>query len=108
MVTTNQKLIADTCTHTHTIAESKHSAKYCHQISREEIKRRKEQIRTTKGNPKIIFKMVMLAYLTIITLKLNALNVSIRNHTVGKQIKNKSHIFSACKTPTSDLKTHTN
>ena len=48
----------------------------------------------------------MLGYLTIITLKLNALNVSIRNHTVGKQIKNKSHIFSACKTPTSDLKTH--
>ena len=73
------------------------------------MKRRKEQIRTTKDNLKIMFKNGDACILNNNYLKVKFTKYfNQKSYSGYKQINNKSHIFSACKTPTSDLKTHTN
>ena len=46
-------------------------------------------------------------YISIITLKVNGLNVPTKRHRVAEWIQNKTHIYAVYKRPTSDLGTHT-
>ena len=44
--------------------------------------------------------------ISIITLNVNDLNAPTKRHRLTKGYKNKTHIYSVYKKPTSDLKTH--
>ena len=47
------------------------------------------------------------AYILIITLNVNGLNVPTKRHRLNDQIQNKIHIYATYKRPTSDPETHT-
>ena len=78
-VITKQKPIVNT--HKIKRNEYKHNTKECHQITKEESKRRGKQKRgTTKNTQKTINKMSISTNLYTVTLKTNRLNSSIKRN----------------------------
>ena len=51
--------------------------------------------------------MVIGTYITITTLNVNGLNAPIKRKRLAEWIKNKTHIYTVYRRPTSDLGTHT-
>ena len=51
--------------------------------------------------------MAIRIYITIITLNVNGLNAPTKRHRLTEWIKNRTHIYTVYKRPTSDLGTHT-
>ena len=50
--------------------------------------------------------MAIEAYISIITLNVNGLNAPTKRHRLVDGYKNKTHIYTVYKKPTSDLKSH--
>ena len=50
--------------------------------------------------------MAIGTYISIIILKVNGLNTPTKRHRLAEWIKNKTHIFTVYKKPTSGLKTY--
>ena len=51
--------------------------------------------------------MVIVTYISIITLNVNGLNAPNKRHRLAEWIQNKIHVYAVYKRPTSDLQTHT-
>ena len=66
---------------THKKKQSKHNTKDRQQITREDNKRN-----VRKKRPKIIEKMAISTYLSIITLNVNGLNIPTKRHRLAKEI----------------------
>ena len=63
--------------------------------------------KTHKNKPKTIKKMVIGTYISIITLNVNGLNAPTKDIDWLNGYKNKTHIYTVYKRPTSDLVTYT-
>ena len=81
--------------------DSKHSTIQTHQHIRQQENR--EITENNKNNKKIINKMAVTKYLSIITLNVNGLNASIKRYRMVEWIKNKrTCTYAAYKRHTSD------
>ena len=80
-VTANQKSTRDT--HTNKKNQFKYNTKDSHQTTRGENKRRREEKKATKTNPKQVNKMAIRIYISIITLNVNGLNAPTKKHRRG-------------------------
>ena len=63
--------------------------------------------RTYKNKLKTIKKMVIGAHIFIITLNVNGFDAPTKRHRLANGSKNRTHIYSVYRIPTSDLGTHT-
>ena len=105
MVTTKQKPIVGT--QKVKVKESKHSTKESHQITKEgRNRRRKGQRGTTKVLEKMN-KMAINTYLSIITLNVDGLYFKSKDTEWLNGYKSKTHLYTAYKRLTSNVKTHT-
>ena len=86
MVTTHWKSTIDN-THTEKKKESKHNINITHQITREEIKRRREK-NVYKNKSKTINKIGLGTWILIITLNINKLNTPTKSHRLAEEIQN--------------------
>ena len=59
-----------------------------------------------KNNPKMMNKMALCTYLSIITLNVNGLNAPIKRHRVAEWVQSKTHIYAIYKRHNSNLKIH--
>ena len=59
-----------------------------------------------KKNKKIMNKMTISIHLLIFPLNVNGLSAPIKRYKVTEWMKNKTHLYVACKRATSDLKTY--
>ena len=71
----------------------------------QEIKQKKKDL---LNQPRTVKKMAIGTYLSIIILNVNVLNVPTKRHRLAEWTqKQVPYIYTVYKTPTSDLKTHT-
>ena len=101
MVTTNQKPIRET--HTKRERNPNITLKIVIKSQRKRAKE-EETKKTTKKTQTTINKMAISTYLSIITLNVNVLNAPIKRQS--HLIKNKTHLYTAYKKLTLELRTH--
>ena len=65
-----------------------------------------EKEKIYKNKSQTIKKMAIGAYISIITLNINGLNLQSKGIDWSNGYNNKTHIYTVYKKPTSDLKTH--
>ena len=92
-ITANQKSTIDTQTKKEN--QLKYNTKDRHQTTRGENKRRREQKRATKINPKTVNKMAIRTYVLIITLNVNELNAPTKRQRLAEWIQ-KQDLYICC------------
>ena len=102
--TANKKSTIDTQTKKNQL---KYNTNNSHQTKRGENKRRRKK-KNNKNKPKIVNKMAIRIYISIITLNVNGLNAQPKDIDWLHGYKNKIHIYTVFKRPTSVLETSTN